>query len=254
MKLLPIFISILFLSCESPKNEISGSQLSVIDYDLSPREFEHDTINKHPYEIPFWEYSEENNWFSDLEPGLTKLRFSNFTFKIAGEMWRTEDESRDTLTISEDVGYYLEGRDMWIEGQDTSDRFELYMSVQQSIHEQYDYKNHDRPDFDWDEWEKNRVKLDIRSDFYKVRDSAGIYRLPWAHVQGQFFENRFNQQFDYIDTTRHMDGEMGATATHYIQNKFCVYWNDFAMFKIVKTAKDGTVTNHYFKLWYSYGC
>ena len=255
MNRLVILFCGLFLGCSPPENQDKGMQLSVNQAAIQPRVFAHDSINKHPYEIRYWLHNSEDNYFDSRKPEITKLRFSNFTFKIDGEMWRMEEENQDTLTISEDVGYYLEGRKMWIESQDTSDRFELYMSVQQRIQEQYDPKIHDKVDFDWEKWEKERVKIDIRSAYYKVQDSSGYYKLPWAHTGGEFFERRFKATHDYTDTTRHIDGEMGgSTATLFIQNKFCIYWNDFAMFKIVKTARDGKITNHYFKMWYSYGC
>lgn len=254
MKKLTFIFYGLFFACGAPDLEINGTQLSIEEPVIRPRALNEKKKNPHPFEIPYWESNSEND-FSWMEPGLTKLRFSNFTFKIAGEMWRMEEDSRDTLTISEDVGYYLEGRKMWIESQDSSDRFELYMSVHQRINEQYDYRMHDAPDFDWENWEKEKVKFEIRSDYYRVRDSSGFYRLPWVQNDGGFFSKRFKSQHNYIDTLRHIDGEMGGSqATLFIQNKFCIYWNDFAMFKIVKTSKDGTITNHFFKMWYSYGC
>lgn len=255
MKYLPFLMIALLASCSQPEAEITGSQLSLDEASPNVRAHFRDTVVKHPYEIPYWKWTDENAGFKYLEPGLTKLRFSNFTFKIDGKMWRMEAEREDTLTISEDVGHYLEGRNMWIESQDTSDRFELFMSVQQRIQEQYDYRVHDHPDFDWEKWDKEKVKLDIRSDYYRVRDSSGFFKLSWVHTDGDFFSDRFRQNHDFTDTTRHIDGEMGGSnATFFINNQFCIYWNDFAMFKIMKTAKDGTVSNHFFKLWYSYGC
>lgn len=253
MRHFPFLLFITLISCQKAEENNVGIQLKADESPLMPRTQYIDSVNHHPYEIPFWNYDWEQLRFDYQEPGLTKLRFSNFTFKIAGEMWRMED--KDTLTISEDVGYYLEGRNMWIEGQDPTDRFELYMSVEQRIEEQYDYRIHDQPNFDWEKWEKERVKMNIRSEYYKVRDSAGIYRLPWVHTGDAFFEQRLKQNHDFTDTTRHIEGEMGGSnASFFIDNKFCVYWVDFAMFKIVKTAADGTESNHFFKMWYSYGC
>lgn len=213
-----------------------------------------DSAIAHIDTIKYWAWGDYKPWWYDDNPGRTTLRYKDFKFRIDG-LFSTErwDHKDDTLLIHEDVGWYLPGRSMWIDAANDSDQFEVYLSVDQRIWEQFDYKWYDDPDFSWEEWEKQSYQRIERSDYYALEDSAGYFRIPGDFTT--FFHDKFLEEYEYDTCSNYVSSEGGGSvATFLINNKPCCWMAEYGVIKIIRTSPVGIKSEHFFKVFYSYGC
>ena len=211
-----------------------------------------DTIRKHEYFIPFWQWEKYEPSFYAEVPGTTNIRFKDFTFKVDGlfEIGKNPETGQDV--IYEDVGWYFPGRKFWIDSKNDSDNYTLELAAFQRIEEQFDLNLWDGPNFDHEKWDKNSLHYTEMSAFYRLADSSGYHRISYTN---DFYEKRFIQTHETRDTMRYFPGEMGgSTATMVFKEKICVYGVDYGIIKITRTTPEGTISEHFVEISYSYGC
>jgi hypothetical protein len=223
--------------------------LNLLDHHLNG-----DSVIAHRDTIEYWKWGDYKPWWYDDNPGRTTMRFKDFKFRIDGnfskESWNEKD---DTMHISEDVGWYLPGRSMWIDAENDSDKFEVYLAVEQRIWEQFDYKLYDDPNFSWEDWDAQSYERLERSEYYALEDSASNYRIHGEFTT--FFHDRFLEEYEYDTCSNFVSSEGGGSyASFLINNKPCCWIAEYGIIKIIQTKSDGTKSEHFFKVYYSYGC
>ncbi|MFT4602836.1 MAG: hypothetical protein ACI857_003023 [Arenicella sp.] len=255
MKQVFFILSVLFLfSCKSKNTSASATEIQIDTLNLIPHELNGDTVIAHADTIRYWRWDEyKASWYWE-EPGVTTLRYNHFKYRIDGKFSKEAWEERhDTLFINEDVGWYLQARTMWIDAENDSDKFEVALSVEQSIWEQFDYDWYQDSTFNHEKWDKESYSRMERSDYYALEDSAGHYKIPGDFTG--FFHDRFIEGHEYDTISNFVDSEGGGSyASFEINNKPCCWMADYGVFRITRITPQGIKSEHYFKVFYSYGC
>ena len=254
-----LFYIILFGSfCSCSEEKLAESQTEteyqIDSMKLSANPLNGDTIFAHQDTIKYWKWEDYGPYQYWEEPGLTTMRFKDFKFRIDGDFSKESwGEPKDTMFINEDVGWYLPGRSMWIEAKNESDKFEVSLAVEQRIWEQFDYAWYQDTAFDYSKWEAQSYQRSERSDFYPLEDSSGYFRIPSSF--SNFFHDRFLEEYEYDTLTNYVSSEGGGSyATFAINGKPCCWQADYGIIKITRTTVAGIKSEHFFKVFYSYGC
>lgn len=203
--------------------------------------------------IPYW-HDFNKNWYWD-QPGKTTYRYNGWKFRVDGAFSKERWDINVGPQLNEDVGWYIAGRDMWIESENPTDSFIVQLAVHQYISEQLDYKHCDNPNFDYENWSKNAVRLEEQSDFYPLENHAGKYRLVGAQYQGNFFEEKYIQKYQLDTCSNYIESEGGGNyATLIVDGKKCIYNVDYGILKITRLLPNGKSFDYTIQINYSYGC
>lgn len=259
MKLLFIPLLGLIVSCAAKEIE---SIASVPQTDSSPyldsvREYsclyQHNEIITTNDTIPFW-HDFNKNWYWD-QPGRTTYRYHGWKFRVDGQFSKERWDNNKGPQLNEDVGWYLAGRDMWIEAENPNDSFIVQLAVHQYISEQLDWSLYDQTDFDYEKWERNAIQREEISDFYPLEQHQGKYRLVGAQYQGNFFEEKYIQKYELDTCSNYIPSEGGGNyASILIEGKKCVYHADYGILKITRLLPNGKHFDYTIQINYSYGC
>ena len=252
MKRIFYLFFILIVSGCSGTEEIETSEPEVSISLPIPRISLADTIRKHEYFIPFWKWGEyqPNHYLEN--PGTTKIRFKDFTFKVDGLFETATNPETGRKVIYEEVGWYFQGRKFWIDSQNDSDTYALELAAYQTVNEQFNQAWWDDPKFDYENWDKKSLHYDELSSYYRIADSSDYHRISWTN---DFYEKRFIQTHETRDTMRYFPGEMGgSTATMIFKEQICIYGVEYGIIKITRTSPKGVKSEHFVEISYSYGC
>lgn len=194
-----------------------------------------------------------NQSWSSSSDESTLIELENYNLILEG-LFDYNQTDQDTLTIYEDLGEYLVGRELKIIPKNEKDTFHLFV---QSIDRVYELMESDSAGIigDWQTFDPIGF-ADTSDLFYWKTNFKNKYIFPdIGYINGQLMSTRV-KDFGFRDTTYWYHGEMSGTylgKAWLYQGHIVDYWIYTAFVKIER-HNNGLLDTKWLKLEFSYGC